>query len=299
MARPLRVHVPLQLYHVRSRGNDRRPIFEDADDHLKYLDLIGRGVDRFGVRCYAYCLMWNHVHLLLQPTQHSLSRFMHQVGSTFAQWSNRRHGRIGHVLEGRFRASLVENSVYYLRVLRYIVRNPVVARRVDSPARWEWSSYRATAGLDVAPSFLDVRQVWRTFDKRSQLRAQEQYRLFVASDTDDDEHFASLLVGSPTFMQSLEPEVSPHRATPEFTLADRFASRPPLTSIVGGIAPGPVLDAAVRLAFLQHAFTLTEIGQCVGRPAATVWLWVQRAGRPARPSDLRIEGVQDSVNGLP
>jgi REP element-mobilizing transposase RayT len=277
MARPLRIHIPLKLYHVRSRGNDRRPLFEDDYDHLKYLELIARAVDRFKVRCLAYCLMTNHVHLLLQPTDHSVSRFMQQIGSSFAHWANRRHGRTGHLVEGRFKGSLVENSVYYLRVLRYIARNPVAAKMVDGPDKWAWSSYRATAGLTVVPPFLDVKQVWGTFDKRSRRHAQEQYRFFVSSDVDDDEDFAGLLVGSATFVQSLEPNLAPHRTNRELTYRDRFCTRPSLESIFDGRPDGPVLHAAVRKAFVAYAYTLREIGEHLGRPPSTIWAWVQRA----------------------
>ena len=154
MARPLRVHIPGVLYHVMSRGNARQQIFLDADDYARFLTRLTVTSARFGVRCRAYCLMVTHFHLLLEPNLFPLSRMMQQLNSSYSQSFNRRHERVGHVLQGRFKSPMIDGDDYVRRVLRYIALNPVRAGLVAHPAEWPWSSYRATAGLETRPSFL-------------------------------------------------------------------------------------------------------------------------------------------------
>ena len=172
MARPLRVHLPGLLYHVMSRGNNKEPIFIDDDDYSGYLTRLEAATARFGVACLAFCLLPNHVHLLLRPAHLTISRMMQQLNSGYCQTFNRRHGHIGHVLQGRFLARLVDSELYRWRVVRYIVRNPVAAGLVQTPEAWPWSSFGATAGLAPIPRFLDVNSVWAMFDGKSSSTAQ-------------------------------------------------------------------------------------------------------------------------------
>ena len=102
MARPLRLHVPGMLHHVMSRGNDKREMFIDDVDYARYLRVLERSAERFGVEVVALCLMPNHVHLLVKPHQHPLSRMMQHLNGSYCGWFNRRHGRVGHVLQGRY-----------------------------------------------------------------------------------------------------------------------------------------------------------------------------------------------------
>ena len=154
MARPLRVEFAGALYHVTSRGNEKRPIFKNDGDRLKFLELLGEAVSRFGWTLTAWVLMTNHFHLVVQTNEPNLSRGMHWLNGTYAAWFNRRHGRWGHLFGGRFKAFLVEEETYFKEVLRYVVLNPVRAGLVAHPANYRWSSYRATAGLSPAPEWL-------------------------------------------------------------------------------------------------------------------------------------------------
>src|SRR5258706_5066069 len=161
MARPLRVHIPGALYHVMSRGNARQEIFVDPDDYQYFLDRLTVVTARVRVRCRAYCLMPNHFHLLLEPGELPLSKMMQQLNSSYTQWFNRRHDRVGHVLQGRPKELLIDRDDYFRRVLRYIVLNPIRASLVEHPAEWPWSSFRATAGLEKPAAFLALDEVWR------------------------------------------------------------------------------------------------------------------------------------------
>lgn len=114
MSRPLRIEFEDALYHVTSRGNRREPIFIDGIDRLGFLDLIGQVSNRFDVNVLAYCLMDNHYHLVLATRQANLSTLMRHLNGVYTQRFNRRHGKVGHVFQGRFKAILVDRDAYLL-----------------------------------------------------------------------------------------------------------------------------------------------------------------------------------------
>jgi len=179
MSRPLRLDHAGALWHVTSRGNERREVFRDDEDRKEFLRLLGRTVDLFGWRLHAFVLMGNHYHLLVGTPEATLSRGMRQLNGDYAGHFNRRHGRDGHVFQGRFKAILVQREAHLLEVARYVVRNPVRAGMVKAAEEWPWSSYRATAGLEPAPEWLDAAFVLETFGAR-RAAAAARYREFVA-----------------------------------------------------------------------------------------------------------------------
>ena len=156
MARPLRLEYEGALYHVTSRGNARESIFLDEGDRSRFLEILADVVDRYGWICHAYCLMTNHYHLLIETPSAGLSRGMQLLNGVYTQWVNRRHDRVGHLLQGRFKAILVEKESHLLELARYVVLNPVRAKMVRSVRAWRWRSYRATAGQTEVPEFLTV-----------------------------------------------------------------------------------------------------------------------------------------------
>ena len=156
MARPLRIEFAQAVYHVTSRGDRREPIFQDDKDRLLFVDLLGHALERFDACALAYCLMDNHYHLVLCTRQPNLSALMRHVNGVFTQRVNRRHGNVGHVFQGRYKAILVDRDAYLLEVCRYVDLNPVRAGMVASPQEWTWSSYRALAGMRQAPTWLDA-----------------------------------------------------------------------------------------------------------------------------------------------
>ena len=125
-----------------------------SDKHLSrrrrpapVLALLADVVQRYALRCHAYCEMTNHYHLAVTTTEANLSRALQQLNGDYAQWWNWRHQRVGHVFQARFNAQIVQDDAYLVNVCRYIVLNPVRAGIVCSPELWPWSSYRAMAGL--------------------------------------------------------------------------------------------------------------------------------------------------------
>lgn len=155
MARRPRVEVPGALYHVIARGNERKAIFRDNADREHYLSRLAHYRERFDFALIAYCLMDNHVHLAIEMGKVPLSRVMLAVQSSYTQWFNRRHDRVGHLFQGRYKAYLVERERYLHALLRYIHRNPVEARAAARPETYRWSSdrsYRSGRG----PEWLDL-----------------------------------------------------------------------------------------------------------------------------------------------
>lgn len=178
MARPLRIEFPGALYHVTARGDRRETIFEDDKDRLVFLRTLAEVVERFNWLCQAYCLMPNHYHLLVETPDGNLSKGMRHLNGVYTQASNRRHNRIGHLFQGRFKGILIDKDSYLLELSRYIVLNPVRARMVKQPEKWKWSSYQAMIGEVSPPSWLAIDELLAAFGKY-RASARQHYKDFV------------------------------------------------------------------------------------------------------------------------
>jgi len=163
MARPLRLEYPGALYHLTARGDNKAGIFLDDEDRNRFLKYLGAEIEQQGWVCYAWCLMGNHYHLLVETPEGNLIAGMRRLNGRYTQSFNRRHGRVGHVFQGRYKSILVEKEAYLYELCRYIVLNPVRAGMVMQPEDWPWSSYLGTAGLEAAPGWLAINQVREYF----------------------------------------------------------------------------------------------------------------------------------------
>jgi putative transposase len=186
MSRPLRIEFPGAVYHLTSRGDRREPIFVDDEDRETLLAIVAHALDRFDAVALAYCLMGNHYHFALHTRAANLSRLMRHINGVYTQAYNRRHGLVGHLFQGRFKAVLVDTESYLLEVCRYVDLNPVRAQMVRAPDRWPWSSYAAHAGLRAPEPWLDTLGVWQQLTGRDVTttaqaqRAAARYRQLVA-----------------------------------------------------------------------------------------------------------------------
>ncbi|MBW2037988.1 MAG: transposase [Deltaproteobacteria bacterium] len=179
MSRPLRIEFECAVYHVTSRGNARQIIYEDDSDRHRFLELLGHEIHQQRWVCYAYCLMDNHYHLVIETPDANLSCGMARLNAVYAQWFNRRHLRVGHLFQGRYKAILVEKESYLLELCRYVVLNPVRAGLVEHVDQWKWSSYLATAYGGNPPSWLSTGWILSQFGT-NKVQAQRTYRKFVA-----------------------------------------------------------------------------------------------------------------------
>ena len=180
MARPLRIEYPGAVYHVTSRGNDRQAIYETKADRYKFLKLLEQACKRHQWSVYAYCLMDNHYHLLIETREATLSKGMRHLNGVYTQWYNntRKEKRFGHLFQGRYKAILVERDSYLLELSRYIVLNPLRAGMLKELSDYPWSSYRGMIGYFEAGEWLAVDWVLSQFSKQKK-RAVEKYKNFV------------------------------------------------------------------------------------------------------------------------
>jgi hypothetical protein len=184
--------------------------------------------------------MTNHYHLVLQTPEPNLSKGMQWLNSAYANWFNREHGRCGHLFQGRFKAFLVDQETYFADVLRYVVLNPVRAKLCERPEDYRWSSYRATAGLEAAPEWLDVAAVHGLFgpDKET---AQPAYRDFVLAkigceDRLWDKLTNQLYLGSESWTKMMRKQVETKPRSTDHPRTQRAVGRPKMHVIVSAVA---------------------------------------------------------------
>ncbi|OQW67143.1 MAG: addiction module toxin RelE [Proteobacteria bacterium ST_bin11] len=178
MTRPLRLEFPNALYHITSRGDRREDIYEDVEDRLIFLSLLGKVVGDFNWLCHGYCLMTNHYHLIVETLEGNLSKGMRQLNGVYTQTSNRRHGRTGHLFQGRYKAILVDKESYLLELARYVVLNPARAGMVRTLEDWPWSSYLAMTGQVKMADWLTTDWILSQFGE-NRAAAEQRYRVFV------------------------------------------------------------------------------------------------------------------------
>lgn len=181
MPRPLRIRTPDLVRHVFARGNGKMTIFLDDGDYRQFVYLLGQVTQDAHIHCWNYCLMPNHFHATLQPTRPNLSEALRRLNGVYGLWWNKKHGRVGHVFQGRFKDQIVEQEAYALTLSRYVVKNPVRARLVKHAEDWAWSSYRATAGNGGAPDFLQVGMTLELFGGGDTQSKRDRFIKFVTA----------------------------------------------------------------------------------------------------------------------
>jgi putative transposase len=239
MSRPLRLQYPGSLWHLTVRGNCRQDIYYHDSDRNLFLDLLGTCVTRFDWILYAYVLMSNHFHLVIQLTSETLSRGMHWLNFRYAQAFNRRHQRVGHLYQGRFNACLIEKETYFLEVLRYVVLNPVRAGMVTRPKNYAWSSHRAVLGIVEPPDWLAVDDVLAQFAPNRDL-ARASYRYFVDSaigvETSPWANLVGIYLGSEAWMKRVQDEVNLKPRADDHPRVQRVVGTPSMARVVDAVA---------------------------------------------------------------
>jgi len=264
MARALRLELPDGVYHVTSRGNARQAIFLSDADREAFLSTLALAVARFGLLCHAYCLMENHYHILLETPRANLARAMRFLNSSYAQSFNRRHRRVGHLLQGRYHAVLVERESHLLELARYVVLNPVRVGLCGRAGDWPWSSYRAAVGLDPAPPFLTVGWVLGQFAE-TRATAVERYRAFVEDEAGSSPwgHLRGhVFLGGEDFVARHSSSL-PRLA--EVPRSQREPLRPSLSTLFSTHG-----EAAILLAYRCHGYRLVDLAEHMGVHYATV-----------------------------
>src|SRR5713226_3332997 len=216
MPRKRRIEIGGGLYHVISRGNNRRKIFRSHDDYLKFTGIVAQQKAKLPFYLYAYCLMPNHVHLLIEMRDDPVSRVMQRVLTSYSQYHNRKYKKIGHLFQGRYKSILCQTDRYLGELVRYIHLNPVRAGMVKRPEDFEYSGHRAYLGLDRG-GLVDTEPVLRHFGA-SKKRAVEVYTRFVEAslgEKSQDDYYRAAegrVLGSDEFLKEIKHRVGEHRA---------------------------------------------------------------------------------------
>lgn len=273
MARPLRIEYPGALYHVIARGNASQDIYLDDQDRRAYLENLEHCIELYNLICHAYCLMDNHYHLLLETPDGNLSQAMRDINGNYTQGFNFRHQRVGHVLQGRYKAYVIEKELYLLEVVRYIINNPVEAGIVDHPRQWKWSSYHATAGVEKSPTWLRSDFILNLFSKEKK-EAQIFYRKFIKESMSRESPYRELkegiLLGSPQFVDDIWGRFHQAEEIKEVKKSERMIGRPSLDDLFGEVTDKQERKRTIKMARIRAAYSVTEIANHLGIHRTTV-----------------------------
>jgi len=169
------------IYHVVLRGINKQRIFEDNQDYSKFLEIIKTNKDKSGYIVYAYCLMNNHIHLLIKEGEESLGNTFRRIGASFVYWYNWKYNRCGHLFQDRYKSEPVETDSYFLTVLRYINQNPIKAGVVKEIEQYPWSSYRE---YTIKSEICDTKFALKLFSENYQ-EALELWQNFNQAENND------------------------------------------------------------------------------------------------------------------
>jgi putative transposase len=265
MARPLRIQAAGLTYHITARGVRRSSIYLDDRDRRRFLAMLADVVQRYALRCHAYCQMTNHYHLAVTTTDANVSRAVQQLNGDYAQWWNWRHKRNGHLFQARFYGQIVQGEAYLLNVCRYIVLNPVRAHMVDSPEQWRWSSYRATVGLTRLPSFLDCDRLLDSISPNDPENATNEFRRSVLmGDASSLRLPRTAIIGDDAFIARILASRA-HVSTE----VPRREGRRTLSTIFDGAVTRGRRNAAIVTAFRER-YSLAEIARFLDVHRTTV-----------------------------
>lgn len=252
-----RPRIPGGIYHVMNRGNRKAMIFEDKRDRWRFRETLVDALEICGVALLAESPMDNHFHFDVATPRANISEFMAQLEAPFAKYSNKRHGRVGHLFQGKFRHTLIESDMHLFASLSYIYLNPVKAGMVSEPERYKWGSYAATVGLVKAPTYLTLDWLGVLFPAPSIAESQRQLRRIMR----DPRPLAAYLMET---ADDLDPTVR-QRPARSYVWQQRekgaqfFANRPTLDALV---ARGMTDHAQfIHEARVVHGYRLAEIAR--------------------------------------
>lgn len=174
------------VYHVMIRGNEKKDIFHDDADRKKFLDIVREKKKSGEFYLYAYCLMNNHVHLVIKEGTQKIAAVMKRINTSYAYYYNKKCGRVGHVLQDRFKSETIENDPYLLMVIKYVHNNPVKAKLVKNASEYSWSSYNLFINDRTSGSIVNNKEILGIFSPHY-AKAMAMFIEFTASHSEKDE----------------------------------------------------------------------------------------------------------------
>jgi putative transposase len=292
MARRPRVYFPGALYHVISRGNQKQTIFRDERDFRTFLSYLSEYQARYSFHLYAFALMRNHCHFLLEVKEIPLSKVMQVLQFRYTRYFNKRYRKVGHLFQGRYKAILCDKEVYLLELIRYIHLNPVRAGMVEDPEEYPWTGHRDYLGKGEE-NLIDSDLVLSQFSRKRSL-ARKQYRRFVSDgmDTGHEQKYYQVkdqrYLGEDEFVEKVEGlnkshepsywEVSVEKIVEE-VIRGTSIPRDRLYSLTRGRQGAYGRNLVAYLARKVAGFRVKEIAQHFKREPMTISLGVKKVER--------------------
>lgn len=230
MGRPLRIEYPGAVYHITSRGNERRNIYLDDGDRKEFLGILEEYHERYSILIHSYVLMDNHYHLILETPQGNLLKVMHGINGRYTGYFNRKYQRAGHLFQGRYKGILVDKDTYLVQLSRYVHLNPAKARMVSKPEEHMWSSYPGYIRKGKGAEWVEYSWILSKFgeDNKSAARA---YRAFVEAgltekiETPFKDLHGQVVLGSKDFIEKITVMLQGKTLDKEIVERKRFAVR--------------------------------------------------------------------------
>ena len=241
MGRPLRIEYPGALYHITSRGNERRDIFLDEKDREKFLETVADYHDRYGILLHCYMLMDNHYHLAMETPLGNLVKVMHGLNSSYTGYFNRKYSRSGHLFQGRYKAILIDKDSYLLELTRYVHLNPVHAGIVESPEKHIWSSYPGYISNSKRVEWVEYSWVLSQFGPATKNPALN-YSEFVCREIKGDRQsplkkiYGQLVLGSKEFIEETKKKINDEKISSEVVERKRLKRYPRPEEILALVA---------------------------------------------------------------
>jgi putative transposase len=280
MSRPLRIEYAGAIYHITSRGDRREAIYLDDGDRQMWLDVLAQVCTRFNWRCYAWCMMDNHYHFIAETIEGNLSQGMRQLNGVYTQKVNRKHDRVGHVFQGRYKAVLVERNSYLMELSRYVVLNPVRAHMVNEVDEWPWSSYATMTGAQTPPAWLETDWLLGQFGK-SRPMAINAYKDFVREGAGLPPIWGNLTqqmyLGSDGFVDEMQKKFNASSTHVDIQEVPRMQRCPAAMPLGWHEAQHEQRDSGMVSAYRSGDYTMKEIADWFGVHYATVSRAVRKA----------------------
>jgi len=241
MGRPLRIEYPGALYHITSRGNERKKIFLDDGDRTRFLEILAEYHHRYDIRIHTFVLMGNHYHLILETPQGNLLKVMHGINGRYTGYFNRKYSRTGHLFQGRYKGILVDKDAYLLQLSRYVHLNPAKAGIVEKPEHYVWSSYRSFIGKVKRYEWVDYAWILDQFGSDEQ-KASRYYKQFIDEGLKNEQGnpFIALqgrvILGDETFLEKIRNLLAGKKISREIVERNKLRMIPLPDKIITAVA---------------------------------------------------------------
>lgn len=213
MPRSPLVHFKGALFHVTARGNNKQIIFQNERDFERYLQAVKKCKEQLPFYLYAFTLMPNHIHLLIEVINAPISNIMQKIQTAYTMYANRKYGTVGHVFQGRYFWLLVEKESHLLELIRYIHLNPVRAGFVKNPSEYHWSSHNVYLNKDNETKMLINKEGVLPLFSRDSSQAIKKYEEFALAGTEKywkdfaQEIQRGYILGTPKFVKKIEKKI--------------------------------------------------------------------------------------------